>query len=54
MSAEDGMPVALNYDYQGEELTVTIDRIIPLEEIDKTMFLFDPSLYGDYEVIDFR
>ena len=45
---------ALNYDYQGEELTVTIDRIIPLEEIDKTMFLFDPSLYGDYEVIDFR
>ena len=54
VSAEDGMPVALNYDYQGEELTVTIDRIIPLEEIDKTMFLFDPSLYGDYEVIDFR
>ena len=53
-SAEDGMPVALNSDYQGEELTVTIDRIIPLEEIDKTMFLFDPSLYGDYEVIDFR
>ena len=54
VSAEDGMPVTLNYDYQGEELTVTIDRIIPLEEIDKTMFLFDPSLYGDYEVIDFR
>ena len=46
--------VALDYNYQGEELTVAIDRITPLKEVDANLFLFDLTLYGDYEVIDFR
>ncbi len=54
VSAEDGLPVALDYNYQGEELTVTINKIIPLDEVDRNMFRFDPSQYGDYEIIDFR
>lgn len=54
VNAQDGSPVALDYNYQGEELTVAIDRITPLKEVDANLFLFDLTLYGDYEVIDFR
>lgn len=54
VATEDGMPVAINYDYQGESVFISIDKIVPVKEADPSMFVFDPARYGDYEVIDFR
>lgn len=54
VGTDDGMPVALDYDYQGESVFISIDKIVPLKETDPSMFIFDPARYGDYEVIDFR
>lgn len=54
VDTENGLPVALDYDYQGEHISITIDKLAPVRDIDTSMFIFDPSRYGDYEVIDFR
>lgn len=54
LATATGMPVAVDYNYQGEEISIAIDKIIPLTSPDRSMFVFDPAQYGDYEVIDFR
>lgn len=54
VNTEDGMPVALDYNYQGEQISISIDKIAPLKDMDASLFIFDPARYGDYEVIDFR
>ena len=54
LDAGDGWPVALEYGFEGDGFTVTIERITRLEEPDPSLFMFDPAAYADYEVIDFR
>lgn len=49
-----GLPVAVGYNYQGEEITIKIDKITPLNSVDKSLFIFDAGKYKGYEVIDFR
>lgn len=54
VDAVSGLPAAIDYDYQGEKVSVKIDRIEKLDDVDKSLFIFDPMRYKDYEVIDFR
>lgn len=51
--ATTGLPLRIDYDYQGEQITVTLNRITP-KAIDASTFVFDPARYADYEIIDFR
>lgn len=51
--ATTGLPLRIDYDYQGEQITVTLNRITP-KAIDASTFVFDPTRYADYEIIDFR
>ena len=48
------LPGKIVYNYDGETVNITIDKITPLNKVDKDIFTFDASKYKDYEVIDFR
>lgn len=54
VSGANGMPVAVDYDLQGEQVSITIDKITPLTTVNGAMFIFDKNKYKGYEVIDFR
>ena len=54
VNAANGLPAGLEYDSRGDKLTISIDKITPLDHIDPSVFMLDPSLYADYEIIDFR
>lgn len=54
VDATSGLPAGLEYDSRGDKLTITIDKITPLDNIPSSTFMFDPSAYADYEIIDFR
>lgn len=53
LDATTGLPLQIDYDYQGEQIRVTLNRITP-KQIDASTFVFDPARYADYEIIDFR
>jgi len=48
------LPVQVAYDFEGERLTVVIDKFTGLPSAEQSMFVFDESKYKGYEVIDFR
>lgn len=54
VNAATGLPAGLEYDSRGDKLTISIDKISPIDHIDPSVFMLDPSLYADYEIIDFR
>ena len=53
LDATTGLPLQIDYDYQGGQIRVTLNRITP-KQIDASTFVFDPTRYADYEIIDFR
>lgn len=54
VSGDSGLPVVVEYDYEGEKVHIAIDNISPVRQIDAAMFAFDGKKYKGYEIIDFR
>lgn len=50
MSAADAMPERIEYDTEGETVTIIIESIAKSAVVPR----FDAALYPDYEIIDFR
>lgn len=53
------IPVAVSYDFEGERLTVRVDKFTAVAEVENggglaAQFVFDPEKYQGYEIIDFR
>lgn len=48
------LPVSVSYDFEGERLTVRIDKFTGMVTPDEAQFVFDPAKYRGYEIIDFR
>lgn len=54
VGVSSGLPVVVEYNYQGETITIKIDRITPLKSVNNALFTFDAVKYKGYEIIDFR
>ena len=54
VNADTAAPVSIIYDTQGDRIDIIIDRIIPMDKVDDSIFVFDPGKYRNYEIIDFR
>lgn len=51
---KEGLPVAVTYDYDGEQVDIAIVSINRLDSVDDSLFEFREALYPGYEIIDFR
>ncbi len=49
-----GLPSAVEYDSDGQRVSIAITAIRDLDAADSSLFSFDRTEYIDYEIIDFR
>lgn len=54
VSAVSELPVAIDYDYDGEVIEINIKSVEKLASVDEALFKYNSANYKGYEIIDFR